>query len=225
MLALALFSGCSSDKAEELCEAIETGDNQKAVQIAEKMGSLDVQSTAMPGLVSSFEGEVTTPLVKACETGNKEMIIWLLDHGASTDYAPGNILYPLEAFCESGSGAGVEAMQKLLDCGADPEEYKGIQPVFRLAGTLEHRDEKTVQDGIDMVIMLLRNGAEWTNKIDGKTLLHYAAWQKDGTFMKSLLAMEEAKSFVNAKDYTGKTPKDIAEERGNQECVALLQEK
>ena len=43
--------------------------------------------------------------------------------------------------------------------------------------------------------------------------------------MKSLLAMEEAKSFVNAKDYTGKTPKDIAEERENQECVTLLQEK
>ena len=74
------------NKIAKLCEAIERGDNDEAIRLAEGIRDLNAQSSSIPWLVGLFEGEVTTPLVKACETGNAVMIPWLLEHGARTDY-------------------------------------------------------------------------------------------------------------------------------------------
>ena len=219
--AAALITGCAGKEGiADLCGAIEAGRNEEAVKIAEEVGNLN--STSGSVFWELFEAEVTTPLVRACETGNREMIIWLLEHGARTDYAPGRILYPLEGFCDTGSGAGKEALQKLLECGADPEQYKQRPPLFRLAQTLNHRSDETYQDGVDMVLMVLDSGARWQDPTDGSTILHYAATQRNGEFLKALLERKEAADFLNTKNHKGQTPLDLAEQMENSECVKIL---
>ena len=212
------------NKIAKLCEAIERGDNDEAIRLAEGIRDLNAQSSSVPWLVELFEGEVTTPLVKACETGNAVMIPWLLEHGARTDYAPGNTIYPLESFCDTGSGAGKEALQKLLDYGADPEQYKRRPPLFRLAQTLLHRSDETYPTGVDMVLTVLDSGAKWQDPTDGFTILHYGAMQRNGDFLKTLLERKEAAGFLNTKNDEGKTPLDMAEQNGNAECVQILKE-
>ena len=212
------------NKIARLCEAIEKGDNEEAIRIAEGIRDLNAQSSSFPWLVGLLEGEVTTPLVKACEKGNAVMIPWLLEHGARVDYAPGDILYPLEIFCDSGSGAGKDVLQKLLDYGADPEKYKKRPPVFRLAQTLRHRKTDTMQAGVDMVLMLLDSGAAWQDPADGLTLIHYGALQTNGDFLGILLGRKEAAAFLNTENNKGQTPLDLAEQNGNAECVKILLE-
>ena len=212
------------NKIAKLCEAIEKGDNEEAIRLAEGIRDLNAQSSSIPWLAGLFEEEVTTPLVKACETGNAVMIPWLLEHGARTDYAPGNILYPLESFCDSGTGAGKEALQKLLDSGADPEQYKQRPPLFRLAQTLRHRSDETYPAGVDMVLTVLDSGAKWQDPTDGFTILHYGAMQRNGDFLKALLERKEAAGFLNTKNDEGQTPLDLAEQNGNAECAQILKE-
>ena len=219
--AAVLMTGCTGkERVADLCGAIEAGQNEKAVKIAEEVGNLN--STSGSVFWELFEAEVTTPLVKACETGNHEMIVWLLEHGARTDYAPGRILYPLEGFCDTGSGAGKEALQKLLDCGADPEQYKQRPPLFRLAQTLYHRRDDTYRAGVDMVFMVLDSGARWQDPTDGSTILHYAAMQRNGDFLKALLERKGASDFLNTENHKGQTPLDLAEQMENSECINIL---
>lgn len=208
----------------KLCEAIAEKNNKEAILIAEKTSDLNRPSTIVPQLTTLVEGEVTTPLVKACETGNAEMILWLLDHGARTDYAPVEMLYPLEAFCDHGSRAGIDALKALLDHGADPELYKNRPPVFRLAQTLRHGDWQTWPERVDMILLLLDNGAAWQDPTDGYTLLHYAAMQENAAFLKALLERNESVQYLDRKNDEGKTPLDIAVENQNTECASLLQE-
>lgn len=221
-----IFTGCSlaDNKTAMLCEAIENGNNEEAIRIAEGMRNLNTQSSRIPRITELLEGEVTTPLVKACETGNAQMILWLLEHGARTDYAPGRICYPLEAFCESGSGAGIETLKSLIAYGADPEQYKYRPAMFRLAQTLNHRNAETYQTGVDMVMMLIDNGASWQDAEDGYTILHYAAMQKDGSFLRSLLEKEEAQKYINARNNKGETPMDVAVQSRSVDTVWALQE-
>lgn len=212
------------NKIALLCEAIKNGDNEEAIKLAEGIRDLNAQSSIVPWLDRFFEGEVTTPLVKACETGNAQMIVWLLEHGAKTDYAPGDILYPLETFCRNGFGAGTPALRQLLDNGADPQQYKNKPPLFRLAQTLRRRNEKSYSTGVEMVLILLDEGAAWKDPTDGLTIIHYAAMQRNSDFLIILLGKNEAASYLNVKNNEGKTPLDIAEQYENEECVRLLKE-
>lgn len=228
LVALILFTIiaiCSVSRISKLCDEIEEGNNEKAISLAEKTYDLNKTSTSVPHLVAFMEGEVTTPLVKACETGNAEMILWLLDHGARTDYSPVNMLYPLEAFCGSGSGAGIDALKALLDHGADPDQYKNRPSVFRLAQTLCHVDnEQCWQAHVDMIILLIDSGAKWQDPTDGYTLLHYAAMQNNGKLLKILLDNENAAKYIDTRNNDGNTPLDIAVQNQNTECTDLLQE-
>ena len=72
LAAAVLMDGCSGGRVSDLCEAIKEGDNEEAVKIAEEVKDLNAESSAFPRLAEKLEAEVTTPLVKACETGNAE---------------------------------------------------------------------------------------------------------------------------------------------------------
>ena len=218
-----LLTGCSSSKKiRSLCDAIEKGDNAEAIRIAEGIRDLNAESDMFPRLTELLEGPVTTPLLRACETGNGEMIIWLLEHGAKTDYAPGRNLYPLEGFCDTGAGINRDALQKLLDCGADPEQYKRRPPLFRLAQTLYHRHDETYPVGVEMVVTVLDSGAKWQDPTDGYTILHYGATQRDGSLLRVLLERKEAEEFMNVENKQGQTPLDVAIQNGCAECEQLL---
>lgn len=224
--AAAVLTGCgfSKNKAADLCEAIKEGNNEEAIRIAETLGDLNTTSTPAPRVVGFLEGEVSTPLVKACETGNGEMISWLLEHGAKTDYAPDPVLYPLESFCNTGSGAGKEILQKLLDYKADPNKYKLRPPIFMLANTLQHRADSTYEEGVEMVLLLIDSGAEWTDLNDGYTIIHYAAMQRDGRLLAELLKKERGMQLLDAENDKGQTPLDIAEQTHSTECAQILLE-
>ena len=211
-------------KIRELCDLIDKGNNTEAIELASKIKNLNTPTEQFVRLTEAAEGIVTTPLTKACETGNSEMIIYLLEHGADTEYAPGYIIYPLESFCDTGTGAGEDALNALLNHGADPNKYKRISPVFRVAGTLEHRAESTYETGVRMVLILLENGAYWQNPIDGNTILHYAAFQKNATLMKELLKLDESKKWLNVKNDKGETPLDFTMENNNIEAMQLLKD-
>ena len=218
-LVLSLING---NRANQLCINIKEERNQEAIAIAGKMNNLNVPSTPIVWLTELVEGTVTTPLTVACETGNSEMISYLLEHGADVNYAPGNVSYPLEAFCSSGTGAGIDTLELLLNNKANPDEYKQIPPLFRVAETLQHRQENTYETGVKMVLLLLENGAKWQNPIDGYTILHYAAFQDNAILMTELLKKNESERWLNTKNNQGETPLDIATRKKNMECVDLL---
>ena len=125
-----VFSFICRNNANQLCNDIKERKNQESIMLASKMNNLNIPSTRFVWLTELAGGTVTTPLTIACETGNSEMISYLLEHGADVKYAPGNVSYPLEAFCSSGTGAGIDALEMLLNHKANPEEYKFIPPLF-----------------------------------------------------------------------------------------------
>lgn len=213
VVAVPLKKISDTEKIADLCENIERNNNTEAIAVAKTIKNLNRQSSIFPKLALFLEAEVTTPLVKACETGNGEMIIWLLDHGAKTDYAPNGILYPLEAFCDNGGGAGDKALRALLKHGADPETYTDRPPVFRLAQTLRNRKEQSRREGIEMIMTLVNAGASWKDPTDGYTLLHYAAMQENAGLMIALLQKEEANKYLDMPNDIGQTPLDIATEQ------------
>ena len=214
----------AANKIAHLCQLIENGENEAAIEAAKGIRDLNAPSTIFPRFVSFIEGKVTTPLVQACETGNAEMIVWLLEHGAKVDYAPGAIEYPLEIFCDNGTGAGTDALEKLLEYGADPELYRYRPPLFRLMQTLRHRSDETYDTGVEMTLLLLDKGAKWRDPKDGFTVFHFAAMQRNTDFLKALLERDQAADYINMKDDEGQTPLDIAEKFGNTECARILQE-
>lgn len=166
----------------------------------------------------------STPLYDACAAGDMEKIMELVKAGEDVSYAPGGLEYPIEIFCASGTGAGLDALKCLLDAGADPNAYKYTPALFRVAQSLKHRDPSTYETGISMVMALLDAGADWVDPEDGNSIIHYAALQKDTSLLSTLLAMEEGSILSNEKNHAGETPKDWAEQCGNAEAVSILDE-
>lgn len=211
------------DRTKELCDLIKAGDNEKAIEYLQQMKDPDVHTGGLLLFATLFEAEVTTPLNAACESANAQMITYLLENGASADYAPGRMAYPLETFCSGGTDAGTDTLKELLDHGADPNVYRYRPALFRIAETLRHRSEETFGTGVDMVLLLLENGADWQNPGDGYTILHFAVLQRDTLLLEKLLEMEESANWLTAENDAGETPLSLARAEGQEECAQLLE--
>lgn len=217
-------SGCGETftKTDKLCDAIEEGDNEKAKELADKMWSLN-SHTFFARFASMFEGEAKTPLYSACKTGNSEMITYLLEHGASPNYAPYGMPYPLEIMCDMGLNAGIDSMRELLDNGADPAKYNYKPPVYYIVWFLDYGDNyDSYINRINMIMLLLERGSPWTCDDPHLSLIHSAAYQRDGALMNALLEKEESAKYINMKNEDGKTPLDIAIEYNKPEIAMIL---
>ena len=225
LMAAAGLTACdSSGRISQLCDAIEAGDNEEAKQIASGIRNLNAESEPLPRLAELCEGTVWTPLNAACWYGNGEMVVWLLEHGADANYAPGRQEYPLEMFCDAGCSAGPEALDSLLEHGADPKLYKYRAIPYLPAQFLEHRSDEKYPEGVSMILKMINAGASWTDSAMGDTILHFAAVQRDGSLLRPLLEKAEAAEYLYMENNKGELPIDWAEIRGSDECVQLLKE-
>ncbi|UKZ93787.1 uncharacterized protein TrAFT101_008695 [Trichoderma asperellum] len=192
--------------------------------------------------------EKSKALCSAAALGWSEVVIALLELGASPDYKDGSKKFrtALSLAAESNS---IDAVKELLRCGASPnsEDDYGRTPLAHASGEGHAQVVKILLDdprvepnatdaweetplslalyyGHEAVAQLLLN----TDRINvnarersGKTALALAARKGQKNIVQLLL--NTGRADINIKDNKGKTPLIYAAENGHEEIVELLQ--
>lgn len=160
--------------------------------------------------VNPIQAGYRTPLMKAAEWGDVDVIGWLLaakaqvnaqmDHGYSSLYFAAILDH-------------IEAAQLLIANGAEVNT-KAEFPPLHVAASYGHKD---------MVELLLAHGADvnWRDVKDGQTALHWAAVNDSKDVVELLLAKG---ADVNAKTNRGETPLEMAVYAGHNAVAALLRQ-
>ncbi|MBR5889488.1 MAG: ankyrin repeat domain-containing protein [Akkermansia sp.] len=157
-------------------------------------------------------------LVSAAEFGQVEMVRFLLAHGAS----PESALIPavekgyveiVEMLHHAGARLPQEHLLPLAVKAGNPAmvEYLakfGCSPTAGLGGAVERGD-------IEMTRLLLDMGA-----VPGGFELRAAAQHGYAEILKLILPLAQAE--INAANWQGQTPLDLAVQNGHEECAALL---
>ena len=209
-----ILNGCASQtsKADNLCKAIENGNTKEALELAEKINDSDVPRAKSPFLMSILsQGEYDTesPLIVACKEGNLEVMEYLLENGADSNYSPYGSMYPLEAYCECGYGAGVEGVELLLEYGAEPDyAITQLTPLFSMSTSLIYCDAngETYNTMLEMIDCLISNGAEVKTYDNDTTVMHSAALQPKRDYFDILWKYPECRALINHKTNDGETP-------------------
>jgi|GEM_PF-4103199 serine/threonine-protein phosphatase 6 regulatory ankyrin repeat subunit A len=168
-----------------------------------------------------------SPLTIACLNDNKELVLLLLKKnadytiGTGTEKAPlcltnnlGVIKYLIEAGADLSthkhimlhkaiSSVNKEIVQYLLENNMDTNgEYNGKTPLQHICESWRH------ETSLEIAELLVKHGAIVAEKnSQGKTALHYAAENFNGSLVQFLL---DHGANVNDQDPTGKTPLMIA---------------
>ncbi len=104
---------------DQINAAIEAGENLKAIALLEKDGSL----------IQACDSQGGTPLHIAAESGNEEMVAWLLSRRAKINKQDMNGLTPLDRAAVAVDSSFPVIAQKLLNAGA----HKTIRAAVALA--------------------------------------------------------------------------------------------
>lgn len=158
-----------------------------------------------------------TQLHIAARRGWRGAIAFLLDRGAEVDALDKYDLTPLLAAASIGKTRDdYETVKLLIERGADPKA-KG-----HTKGTALH--EASGARGADprLLELLISRGVDVNSQESGgETPLMRAAFHGNDRTLKVLLSK---RADPNREDIRGQTARDIAEERGHQEVIALLKE-
>ena len=153
----------------------------------------------------------TTMLEAASEMGNVELMRYLLEKGANPNGSKKSTSTPLECYCASQFGyRSMEPLEVLIEYGADPSIFRIDSPAYLLAEQFKWMIYTRKKAAAQEVVFLVEHGAPVKSK--KTTILHLAAETDEKELMEAILATEEGKRFLWAKDENGKTPWDIAVE-------------
>ena len=162
-----------------------------------------------------------TPLYCASLDGLVDVMRWLLNHGADANALRDGGQTPLQSAATSSM---LEAVQLLLDhkANVNSRDDAGKTP---LSGTIFYGHSAQEESAVDVVRQLLEHGADpndtGARSSSHSTLLHLASFY--GWFeVARLLHKYGAKA--DEKDEEGKTPFQIASEKGYHEIAELLSE-
>uniref|UniRef100_A0A4W5QZM4 Ankyrin repeat and SOCS box containing 2a, tandem duplicate 1 n=1 Tax=Hucho hucho TaxID=62062 RepID=A0A4W5QZM4_9TELE len=150
-----------------------------------------------------------TPLYKACESGNAEIVVMLLNHGAVVNK---HCIQGCTALQEAVSRNNVEICEILVQAGAklSPTNMYGIAPLFTAA-----------QSGhVETLRFLIKHGADINSEAsDGATALYEAAKNGHEDIVELLLSQD---ADANKAGNKGLLPLHIAAQRGADGIVSLL---
>lgn len=171
-----------------------------------------------PGLVDEQDFMGQTPLSRACDRGCLEAARLLIDRGADIEARDIGETSILEGACESGF---VEIVSLLLDRGADP-----LRPSAHLSTPVEYATMGTGSPGSDHIALLRLLLKDGRLPVDargegGTTALLLSCF--GGYADRARVLLLEGRADHTLADDHGRTPMLWAQERGNEECVRLLQ--
>lgn len=225
-----IMNGCGEmGKIKELCQYIESGENDKAKAIIEKTGNLNQESSSFSGIGQFFtqgEQKVSTPLYSACKSGNAVMVKMLLEHDADPNYTGKGLAKPLEIYCAENIDENTAIMEMLLQYGAEVNGFTYEPAVFRVADKLQYLSSEKAAAAGRMITYLLDNGAKFVHEENGttRTLLLCAVQGPDTKLLQMLLEEYNGAFYIDVKDYEGETALDIARALDFQEAEILLKQ-
>lgn len=202
LLLLCTFLGLTAraDKITDLCAAAGKGD----------LAQVTALLTETPTLVSSRGNNQWTPLFFAARAGQKEVVIYLLDHGAEVNATDNTGATPLHVAAENGHPQTIDT---LLNRGAsiDLKDHNAQTPLFVAISGSKPTTIKT----------LLEHGANPNISIDAyfKTPLLAAIDTHKPQIVGWLL---DKGAEVNAHDENGMTAMYYAIERGEADMALML---
>ena len=199
LLLLIIYQEETIDKA---CSSIKNNQNEMAQHYIDQIWDID-----------SCGQEGQTVLMAACQSGNRQMIAYILEKGADPNKTISGRLTPLELFCRDGYKGGKEALLLLLKSGVKQSKYTTKPAVFFLADAFYWMEQEDKAIATEQAILMLQYGAPIGY---GKTtLLHSAAKANMGDLFYTLVHSKEGLYAINAVDENGDTPWTLAVKHGS----------
>lgn len=157
-----------------------------------------------------------TPLLWACECGNRETVVLLIAAGADIEAALPSGTTPLLAAVRRGD---LDSIRLLLEAGADPDGVnKGIGvPVIKAIEPVSPEDKR---DKVAIIELLLKFGADINLSCveTGDTALHQAVCARDKSLVIWLLEHGARYGTQNC----GKTEEEVARSIGRHDIAEIL---
>ena len=206
-----LFIVTQTETTDRLCEAIESGNNEIAMQLSTELVNIDW-----------IGSDNFTPLGKACAVGNKEMIVFLINSNADVNYAPDNQLTPLELFCHSGYMAGEDALNKMLKAWVKQSNYTNKPAIFYLAEQYQDMTNEEKAVATEITILLLKKGAPLG--YENTTLLHMAAKGDMDDLFYTVSHSTQGLNLLTKEDQDGNTPWEVAVKCGSTKVQKVIRD-
>jgi ankyrin repeat protein len=196
-----LFVSYQTSIIDDACAAIRSGDVEQAKIHAEK--ALDI---------NAIGSDDSTMLMTACQSGNYDMIRYLLSKGADVNHSPKGSLTPIELFCIYGYESGEASLQLLLDANVKQHNYTIKPAVFYLAENFYWMTDEQKKIATEEAILMLQYGAPLSH--ENTSILHLAAKSDMEDLFYTVVHTTEGLSLLRIKDYDGNTPWDVAVKSG-----------
>ncbi|MBE6740021.1 MAG: hypothetical protein E7565_06870 [Ruminococcaceae bacterium] len=164
-----------------------------------------------------------TPLMTACENGNKEIVKLLIERGADVNKTDTVInFHPIDAAIQTTNSNRYEIVLYLISKGADVNLTRdGPSDVLQQSmNTYDMDTKKTAEEGFEVFLYVLNNNANINLNLVGGNALTYAAYVNNGTVITYLI--ENKLYSVNDYDEHNKTALIAAVKGNSSEAVTLL---
>ena len=213
-------------QTDRLCQLIKEEQTEDALKLVSRMHN--VNRYTAPEIFNRifiiFQVDMTSPLVRACEYENSEVVSALLEKGADPNMYLDGDWTPIEATCKYVSQKRYDIAEELISYGADVDLYaSGWSALHSVSNYFYYDLDKDSHELIDeFVILLLENGASpiFTN---GYTLTHSVSCSGDISLLKTII--EKYNCPLDDKNHNGESPLLMAIKADFSEAVEYLLEK
>ncbi|KAL3076029.1 hypothetical protein niasHT_032626 [Heterodera trifolii] len=155
-------------------------------------------------------GDGATALMAACYRGNVDIVRLLLSHGAIVEQADYDGMFPL---MNAAMGGHLEVCRLLVEEWAADVNQQTIEHVDPLMGA-------ACQGHLAVVVFLIENGADLQHvDVEGYNALIWAVQKRKTEVARHLVAIGAG---IDQRNRAGKSARDLAEESGNAEMMAIF---